>query len=1172
MKRRVFTCLLALILVLVMCPVAPSAAATEVPTMSTEVCPCCGEKFSEIKWTSISGIFAKYTDLSKPGHYKIGKAFTENKEFTISGKVTIDFGGYKLQAKASSRGFVVKSGGMLTLLNSGGSNGRLEGHKTSAEGGAVKVEAGGTLNLIGGRIIGTSMSHEGGAIYNAGTVNIAGGKIDSGKITDKNGGNIYNSGMLNVYGGTITGGNAQGTANGGNIYNCGTLNIYGGQIENGTAGKYGGNIFNNDAGTLHIHSGNIEGGTSKNGGNIGNGGVINMHGGTVTAGAVTGDNGYGGNIYNSTAATINLYDGTISAGTAEDHGGNIFMTGSYLNVYGGTIHGGTVTGGTLSDGTAFTGMGGNIYATKPTAAVKIYGGTITGGSAEGSNGGNLVLISGTRGYMYGGTVENGTAASGGNFYISGYATLEDESKQYSGLYILSGTVTGDKEDIYKANPTILEVYSCIYTGSFDIAAYAADCTCCVADNGKYTIWNVGYKEGTCTDCLYGKAMAEELVDPVFGSHKFEKTGESTYTCAGCGKVRVVENVVIMVDGNIYGDVAEALADVQTGSVVKLMADANLSEVSMNGATLDLNGYTLTADVFTAAVNGSIIDTSRQNSGKLVCSNVSLAENNPNLPVTMEDGIHFCPVGFDQWAEPLDMNTTKVKFRFTQTSTETVIDNAINSGNTEVDVQIRLTWTDANGNAQDKIFVFGNELLKKYAEKWNSRVFVTTISAPSGISDLTYAYQVTSTATSGATLSAQTVKAVGYINDKLSWDKINAYPIKTSDMTVEEMRQLCVDFMEFNKTFIWTPDQNVDYIRNSSGTKDSMKQGTVYGGLPYVGLATGNPYRMMDYIDPNTGLVDMQKALPALGTKDRLETTDMKYFGNQCSICVYWGWGRVMNSTNYRWTSSAVPNNDFVILGDVVIPEGTKGWNATYGTDECVAANGEQVMFGGYAKLQKADGMVYYTTAGHLIMAYSDPVVVYNDDGTINGDESYIYIIDQGQAWRTATNEAGDTYQYKSSVNEKKTFTQLFNSNYIPFTFKEFLGTDPIEVTEVALVNGNTTLVSGIVSELDRSFQITTTKSKLTWSQLMASDITSNYGIVDAYIIIKDAYGNEIYKHAVRTDVAGNMALELKETGAMVTTWQTRELDSGKTYKAEIVVQLATGERPTIWSGQLTMDK
>ena len=47
---------------------------------------------------------------------------------------------------------------------------------------------------------------------------------------------------------------------------------------------------------------------------------------------------------------------------------------------------------------------------------------------------------------------------------------------------------------------------------------------------------------------------------------------------------------------------------------------------------------------------------------------------------------------------------------------------------------------------------------------------------------------------------------------------------------------------------------------------------------------------------------------------------------------------------------------------------------------------------------------------------------------------------------------------------------------------------------------------------------------------------------------------------------------MKESGEMVTTWQTKALTSGKTYSAEIVVQLSTGERPTIWNGQLTYDK
>ena len=37
----------------------------------------------------------------------------------------------------------------------------------------------------------------------------------------------------------------------------------------------------------------------------------------------------------------------------------------------------------------------------------------------------------------------------------------------------------------------------------------------------------------------------------------------------------------------------------------------------------------------------------------------------------------------------------------------------------------------------------------------------------------------------------------------------------------------------------------------------MLQGTTYGGLPYVGVASGNVYRMMDYIN-EYGILDMEK--------------------------------------------------------------------------------------------------------------------------------------------------------------------------------------------------------------------------------------------------------------------------------------------------------------------------
>ena len=81
-----------------------------------------------------------------------------------------------------------------------------------------------------------------------------------------------------------------------------------------------------------------------------------------------------------------------------------------------------------------------------------------------------------------------------------------------------------------------------------------------------------------------------------------------------------------------------------------------------------------------------------------------------------------------------------------------------------------------------------------------------------------------------------------INEKLTWEKINAFPIKSEDMTAQEMRELCVAFMRFTKTAMWIPNATVEYIRNASGTPDKIYKGEIYAGFPYVRLGTGNVYR------------------------------------------------------------------------------------------------------------------------------------------------------------------------------------------------------------------------------------------------------------------------------------------------------------------------------------------
>jgi hypothetical protein len=211
-------------------------------------------------------------------------------------------------------------------------------------------------------------------------------------------------------------------------------------------------------------------------------------------------------------------------------------------------------------------------------------------------------------------------------------------------------------------------------------------------------------------------------------------------------------------------------------------------------------------------------------------------------------------------------------------------------------------------------------------------------------------------------------------------------------------------------------------------------------------------------------------------------------------------------------------------------------------------------------------------AGHLVMVYEDAHVVYNADGTINGKESYLYIIDQAQTWETDTNETGDVFQRKNGVGTKMTFEKLYNTGYVPFTFPEFVSGDPIEETFVALVGGETTYVSGTINENTHIYETDTQVASMTSQELFSSKITSNYGITDAYIIIYNDFGEEIYRHAVRVSSAGRKSLSLVEEGAQVTTWEYGTVFPGRTYQMKLEVQLATGERPVIYNGTFTMDK
>lgn len=885
---------------------------------------------------------------------------------------------------------------------------------------------------------------------------------------------------------------------------------------------------------------------------VAKGATLNLYGGTVTGGRV-GEGCGGGNV--RVEGTFNMYGGKITGGQAPWHGGNFSVSGGTVNIHGGIVEAGQSTG---------DGRGGNFYLTGASSALNIYGGTIRGGISAGT-GGNVYVNSGASATMYGGTVENGVADSekGFNFYVS---SMKDG--KYSSFIMYGGTLISQQETALarynENNPTV------VYNGAFvgqDPTQFKAECACVCQDETGYRVWNCGHQAKTCDATCPFEVAAQTVTNILSGVHTYRPAAvKNTAVCGICHSTVCHPGAVAITEHALHSTLPDAIT---AGGDIWLLDDVQAEDVVIDGVTLDLNGYCLTASGL-SATTGNVID-STGGLGSLVSESVALSGSNQYLPLDEDGDLRFASMTPDVTLERLTRDSVRVRFVFAEKAAETVIDDLVLAGNEELSVQLYLTWKDAAGTPKEKTYVCDPALLTKYAQKWDGRRYTATITGVDAVTDLTCTVQVASRACSGVTVSATTLQNVAFINKKLSWDAINSYPVKTADMTVSEMRDLCVAFFEYGKTFLWTPDESMDYIRNSNGAFDSVYQGTVYGGLPYVGNASGSVYRMMDYVNPETGLVDMKKAIPALGTKDRLAQEDLMFFGSQCAKTASVGWGRVINSADYRRTGNLLPYHGVILLGDVAMDESKTSWSEDYRTTQVCKENGKQTMFEAYGQLKKADGLVYYTTAGHVVMAYSDAYVVRNEDGTVNGDESYVRIIHQAQTWSDQENEVGDKYRMEASVDSKMTFSKLYSGSYIPFTFAEFVEEDPIEETTLTITAADeTVLLSGAVREADRSFVTETAPESLTFTQLCDATVTSNYGISDVYIILYNERGQQLYQHAVRSTSSGIPSLKMVAQGDRVTTWQYGKMVSGKAYHAEVVVQLFTGERPTIWSGILTI--
>lgn len=370
-----------------------------------------------------------------------------------------------------------------------------------------------------------------------------------------------------------------------------------------------------------------------------------------------------------------------------------------------------------------------------------------------------------------------------------------------------------------------------------------------------------------------------------------------------------------------------------------------------------------------------------------------------------------------------------------------------------------------------------------------------------------------------------------ICDKLSLEKINSFPIASADMTVDELRSLCVDFFAYCQSFAWTPSEDYTYTVQSKNRDVTLYRGKIYGGLPYVTGGRGNIYRLMEYYNEETGVIDMKKA-----------AANAVQFGNQCSFGSFWAWSRVINSAKFGGTNHLVAKNGFLPVGpfayDLAIDQ---FGNPT--TDEICKSNGEQIMYQSYAMLKPADGIVQSMGRGHVIMCASLPVVVKNEDGSINGEESYFTYIHQASSWSDQKQSDGSPFRAQTIPYSKKTFAETFQQHYLPFTFAEFSGKDPVERSEVAFSHS---------------------KETMTVDELKQSKIESNYAISHAVVSVTDENGVELLRKIAFCEKADQKSFGL---GTVLYPSEMNTLAKENRF-ITVTCRLSNGEIPTVYKGTL----
>ena len=456
------------------------------------------------------------------------------------------------------------------------------------------------------------------------------------------------------------------------------------------------------------------------------------------------------------------------------------------------------------------------------------------------------------------------------------------------------------------------------------------------------------------------------------------------------------------------------------------------------------------------------------------------------------------------------------------------------------------------------------------------------------------------------------------------------PIGSEDMTYEQRRQLCVDFMELQVTAQWKTNVDFEFqmTNYNKGTIKNLSTEEIYGGIFYHSKGFSNPYRYLEYYDEATGVMDMERAIAENGgigegaAVTDVETADdgfVKYqkyrsmmtMGNQCSSTTCWSWGRVINSVAFGDTCDLNVYNGYIPVGcytysyehegktydaltirDFGVKDETNplGYDTDDVIRDLVAEKGANAMFDCYAQLKPGDCLV---NRGHTLMVKQVNLYI-TSEGKVDYDASTITVLEQVEAWAHKGMLGEVPFKQQGRDNYGYTFAKLQEEYYIPFTFAELL--DPNDQQDKKHLDYYHSYMEQIpgLKERYNTFPFTDAVhgdgvekavtyctyegDSISFADFAAMTVGSNYSISDAFITVTDQDGKVLLENIWRADFSSYREVPMSDHKC---SWEkdtegnlipvsdgVEEFATGEN-TVTVALQLSTGEKLTAYTGTLT---